>query len=1253
MSETAPTLKFLLQKFRTIISNWFAPILVVAYQVLALVALITVIINAINYFWMLILFLVGLVYFGCGLWVFSLRRFDTTGQIFAVFTASIAIVIAGIFEIFTTSQSTGLWTFSLAMAGGTLLHLLLIFPEKVIFVRKFPILEWISYIPTLILVIWAFPVLFDFSDPLSYLLPWRFGFVFLGTGMFFFIGTLVYRRYTSPSPIVRQQSQITLFGAIVSIILIVLWLLLKVLHVNISFTPYLIIPLVFFPITITYAILRYRVLKTNYIFSRVVLYALLTILVIVGYALLVSGLSLVLGSFIPANHPLIIGLMVFVMALLFNPLRTRLQKHIDRFFYRGQLVYRERVETFSRELSRAMSLASIMALLRTYIEQTLLPEKQHIFILDPDRDAYLAVPDGTGQSTTDVNFAVKSALTQVLALEKANLFIRVEDELPNVLESDRSRLSLLGAQLFIPFPGRDQSLLGFIALTQRRSGEPFTSHDIKFLETLCDQAAMAVERAQVIEDLERRITETNTLIRVAQGVNITVRFDDILELIYTQVNRLVPTKDFWIMLYDKENDLYRYAFYLENDHRMPEIENNHIFEIQDITQEVILIGQPIVTNDYSRECGFRGLRKMVEGLYAWIGVPLNAGAVTIGAMSLASRDPSVVYSDHQISLLQAVADQAAGAIVKSRLLENMERNARQLSLLNEVGKNLTSMLDLPSLLNKILDSAIEILNCEAGTLFVVDEETDELVFEVVVGPVAEQLTGRRLSPGTGHAGRAVQSGKPIIVNEVRTTEEWNRDSDQETGFHTQDLLIVPIVVSDRVVGVVEVINRKDKIPFTTDDLELLTAFTSQAAVALENARLYTLTDQQLAARVDELSVMQRIDRELNTSLDITRSMEITLDWALRQSGADSGLVGIVESEGVRIMADRGYHEELTPYRDTWLPLDLPGLRDAVEKEKTQRLSKEDLGKSQNNLGLLTDAKSQVVIPIRREEDVIGVLLLETLQGNSWSNDTQAFLSRLTDHAAIAIANAQLFSQVQAADLAKTEFISQVSHELKNPMTSVRGYTDLLISGAVGEVSEAQQNFLGTVRSNILRMTTIVEDLADISRIESGNLRLDFNSVDIGSVVSEVHRAQRRDIEEKGQSLRVEIPPDLPPVWGDRIRLVQILINLVSNASKYTPEGGDINIQAEQTPNHWDPDGTSDVVLITVRDTGIGITEQDQVKVFAKFFRSEDPKAREAPGTGLGLNITRNLVELQGGKIWFDSEYGKGTIFYFTIPIAEM
>ncbi len=365
--------------------------------------------------------------------------------------------------------------------------------------------------------------------------------------------------------------------------------------------------------------------------------------------------------------------------------------------------------------------------------------------------------------------------------------------------------------------------------------------------------------------------------------------------------------------------------------------------------------------------------------------------------------------------------------------------------------------------------------------------------------------------------------------------------------------------------------------------------------------------------------MQRIDRELNASLDVNRSMEITLDWAMRQSGADAGLVGIVEDNGVRIMADRGYADELNPYRNGWLPLELPGLKGVVEEEDTQQFNRNDLMTGQNGFGLLSNAEGQVVIPIRREDDVIGVLMLETLQVGTWASDTQEFLSRLTDHAAIAIANAQLFTQVQAADIAKTEFVSQVSHELKNPMTSIRGYTDLLISGAVGEISEAQENFLATIRANVTRMTTIVGDLADISRIESGHLRLEFKAVDLTKVIEDVARAQRRDIDNKTQTLEIKSPEDLPQVWGDHTRLVQILINLVSNANKYTPEEGMITIETLPSKNQWDPDGAPDVVRIAVKDTGFGMTEEDQAKIFTKFFRSEDPKTREAPGTGLGLN----------------------------------
>ena len=220
------------------------------------------------------------------------------------------------------------------------------------------------------------------------------------------------------------------------------------------------------------------------------------------------------------------------------------------------------------------------------------------------------------------------------------------------------------------------------------------------------------------------------------------------------------------------------------------------------------------------------------------------------------------------------------------------------------------------------------------------------------------------------------------------------------------------------------------------------------------------------------------------------------------------------------------------------------------------------------------------------------------------------------------------------------------------MTSIKGYTELLAAGSVGQITDMQSNFLNTIRSNVERMSTLVSDLNDNAKIEAGRLHLEYKPVDIPDVVDDVIRSTKRQVDDKRQSVEVQLPPQLPPVWADRIRVGQVLTNLISNAHKYTPEGGKILVGAESTNNQWDPGGAKQVVHLWVKDNGIGISVEDQAKIFQRFFRSEDSKAREAPGTGLGLNITRSLVEMQGGRIWFDSEFRKGTTFHFTVPVAE-
>ena len=1187
-------------------------------------------------------YLTGLFYLGSSIWIFSVRRQQTVGRIFTVLCASIALFFGGIYVWGLTQNLIWAWLAGIGMVfgGASFIDLAFQFPHEDSQIATHPHWRLIPFGATSILMVLPLVTRIGLFFDLDV--------VFTCACVVFGLAWLILRREKTPFPVEHEQIKVVLLSSLVSLGPVALGFVVSLIFpVIIRFFPFILITLAIFPIMTGYTIQRYRLIQSSSILSRALLFGLLAILVSVAYALLASGLGLIFSQGVGVLPPFFVGLIFFALAVCLIPLRNQLERAINTLFLRGEQAYQERLQTFSSELTSLVDLQSIIKALRQAVEQSLVPGRLHIYVYDPLEDQYKITLDLEGRTTSDLTFPAGGALAQFLNRQKTPISLGKLKNLPAELNSEKVRIRLLEGNLMVPLPGR-QHLTGWLVLGVRLSGEAYVSQDFSFLETLCDQASLAIERAQVVANLEIRVRQMNALARVAQGINITLTMDDILELVYAQTTQIIPADDFQIFLADLQSGMSIPIFIVIDNERLTRLENKILPQGMALEQEVIHLRRPMLTDDYAGDCQRRGIIPISAGAYGWMGVPLSAGADTIGTISVGNRDISVTYNLEQLNLLQSIADQAAGAIVKARLLQDSQRHARQLSTLYEVTRQLTFTLDQEPLLLNILQSAVEILNCEAGSLLMVDNQTDELVFRVTVGPVAQDLINIRLPPGKGEAGKAVKTRLPVVVNDVTSSPEWFSKTDRETGFHTHAILVVPLEVKEKVIGVIEVLNKKDGFPFSQEEVELLSAFASQAAVAIENARLYTSTDQALAARVEELSVMQRIDRELNTSLDTKHAMQITLDWAMRQSSANAGLVGTLEEDGLLIMAWRGYTDEMELYQNIPLSVKDYYLDMVIDSGLPQRTRLP----AENHRGLLKDGRSLVITPIRRESNTIGLIILESTSQELPTEDTMVFLTRLSDHASIAISNAQLYNAVQSSNIAKSEFVSFVSHELKNPMTSIKGYTELLAAGAVGPVNEAQANFLVTIRSNVERMSTLVSDLNDVSRIEAGRLRLDFKAVALPELMEEVVRSLRRQVEEKSQKVTVQLPLDLSSVWADRSRVVQIMTNLISNSNKYTQVGGDILVNAKTCDNQWDANGAARVVHVWVQDNGIGISAEDQKKIFQKFFRSEDPKTREATGTGLGLNITRSLVELLGGRAWFESEFRKGTTFHFTLPIAE-
>ncbi len=457
------------------------------------------------------------------------------------------------------------------------------------------------------------------------------------------------------------------------------------------------------------------------------IYSLLMIFTTFAYALGVMGLSFLFQRLINNTHPLMLLLIVFLFAVLVYPLRSMLEKTLNKLFYQDEESYDGHLNELSIALTTLSTPEAIAEELTNHIDKTLNPETIFVFLLNEEQNAYHSVSSNNRSLNTEVTFPVSSELVDLLE-EQESIFIDLTD-IPGILSEVQARIKLIDCNLFVALPNRDESgLLGWVAL-KRQENREFSSAQVSFLQTISRQSAVAIERNAVVESLQSRGQEMEVLNAISEGVNLTLELNDILELLYFQTTKIIPASEFMIQLYDQDLKALLNLFVVKDFIRVQSEENLYI-PCPSTYQRILSVGETFVAKNYSQEVE-PGAR---QDVYGWIGTPLKTSDETIGIMSIGSRNPDYEFTLSQRRLLESISGQASGAIVKTRLLEETNQRAMQFSALNEVTQQITSTFNVDFLLQTIVERAEAMLNCEASSILLFDE-AKRRTYTSVLSPV--------------------------------------------------------------------------------------------------------------------------------------------------------------------------------------------------------------------------------------------------------------------------------------------------------------------------------------------------------------------------------------------------------------------------------------------------------------------------------------------------------------------------------------
>jgi PAS domain S-box-containing protein len=736
------------------------------------------------------------------------------------------------------------------------------------------------------------------------------------------------------------------------------------------------------------------------------------------------------------------------------------------------------------------------------------------------------------------------------------------------------------------------------------------------------------------EELKRSKEVSDALNRINMAINSTLDFDEIMQKVVVEAGKAIGSDSCIITLHEDDYWIVKYAYGMTQ-----EVTGIRLTEEEaQIAMLTAKTKKPLVIKDVYTDERVWIKRRLIEkyGVHSILAAPLIVKDKLIGVLYFSYYYVKPTFSQTEIDFAEKLSASVSLAIQNARLFSELEKRAKTIEALYDVDRVVSQSLDLSTIFRDSLSKALEVTEIDAGGIFLLEEEGETLTLKHYQGISPELAqTFSKVKVGVGVGGMAIKSGKPVVVEVEKYPRSQLHSLLVKNGIFS--IISTPLSSKGRAIGTFTFISRRQR-SFSQDDLDLIASIGNQIGVAVENAHLYEKSKQS-----EELSkALNNINLTINSILDFDEIMRRVIMESAKAIGCETALITLREGDYWVARYIYGFSEELIGSRFT--DEEVPhGALAAQSKQPVVINDTYNDNRVNREIMERYGVRSVLVTPLIVRERVIGNIYYNYHSApTAFAPSKVDFTEKLAASATLALENSRLYAEreLYITELARSnaeleQFAYIASHDLQEPLRMISGFTQLLARRYKDRLDKDANEFIAFIINGTARMQRMIEDLLAYSRV--GTRGKPFEPTNLEDIFNQAVANLKAIIEENKAIVTHE---SLPAVMADASQMIQLFQNLIANAIKFRKkqEPPRIHVSVQRKGDEW---------ICFVRDNGIGITPEFMGHLF-QLFQREHP-AGEYPGTGIGLAICRRIVERHGGRIWVESEPGKGSTFYFTIP----